>query len=77
MSIYRRCILSVLSAVLMEGAVPNSGVFAHTFPSRALRLVVPFAVGSTDVVAEIRTQGRIHDTPVSARVMDPRSTAAR
>jgi len=54
MSIYRRCILSALSAVLMEGAVPNSEVFAQTFPSRAIRLVVPFAAGgSTDVVARI------------------------
>jgi tripartite-type tricarboxylate transporter receptor subunit TctC len=54
MSIYRRCILSVLSAVLVEVAVPNSEVFAQTFPSRAIRLVVPFAAGgSTDVVARI------------------------
>ena len=38
----------------MEGAVPNSEVFAQTFPSRAIRLVVPFAAGgSTDVVARI------------------------
>jgi tripartite-type tricarboxylate transporter receptor subunit TctC len=54
MSIYRRCILSVLSAVLIEVAVSNSEVFAQTFPSRSIRLVVPFAAGgSTDVVARI------------------------